>query len=59
MARNSGKALDDVLDWANEFKGKITMVKTRLEMFREATLTAGEKAIVDAIDLLLKDDEGE
>lgn len=57
MARNSGKALDDVLDWANEFKSKITMVKTRLEMFRETKLTKGEQAIIDVIDALLKDEE--
>jgi hypothetical protein len=56
MARDTGKALDNVLDWANAYKGKINMVLVRLEMYRETALTAGELAIINTITALLEKD---
>lgn len=54
MARNTGKALDDVLDWANEYKGKIDMALVRLDMFREQPHTEGELVIINTMSHLLR-----
>lgn len=56
MARDTGKALDNALDWANNINGRIKMALVRIEMYREAGLTANEIEILNTLSALLQEE---
>lgn len=56
MARDTGKALDNVLDWANEYKGKIALVLSQIELYREGPLTANELLMLSTFERLLTEE---
>lgn len=54
MARDTGKALDNALDWANLMKEKIDLALLQCDLYREGSLTAGEMKILAELEAILK-----